>query len=168
MDNDTHCSGTTSANASIASRGYPVLALLIWLLSVGGCATLRPDFEKPSVTVTSFNPLPASSLAPSFEIGLRVVNPNTVSLNLRGISYKLALNGFDVVEGAANNLPAVPAHGEATFKVDVTVGMIEGMRFVSDLLRNKHGQVEYRIQANLDVGAMIPTIRIEKTGSYVP
>jgi LEA14-like dessication related protein len=135
---------------------------------VAGCTTLRPDFETPSVTVTSFKLLPSQSLTPRFEIGMRVVNPNSTELSPRGMSYKVFLNDHEVVEGAANELPVVPAYGEAEFKVIATVGLIEGMQFVNDMLQNKDGQVTYRLQSKLDIGAMTPSIRIEKTGSFSP
>ena len=133
-----------------------------------GCASLRPGFETPSVYVTTFKPISSESFSPRFEIGMRVVNPNASALNLRGMSYKVFLNDFEVVEGAANVLPEVPAYGEAEFNVIATIGLMEGMRFVNDLLQNTHGKVDYRLQARLDVGAMVPNIMIEKSGSFSP
>ncbi len=144
-----------------------LLVLVFWLALVAGCTTLRPDFETPLVSVTSFKPFLAQSLTPRFEIGMRVVNPNSFELNLRGISYKILLNDYDVLEGAANALPVVPAYGEAEFNVIATVSLIEGMRFMQDMLRNPNGRFEYRFQAKLDVGPLIPSVRIEKTGSYI-
>lgn len=52
------------------------------------------------------------------------------------MSYKIFLNEHEVMQGAANDLPVVPAYGEAQFKVNATVGLIEGMRFVNDMLKN--------------------------------
>jgi len=135
---------------------------------VASCTTLRPGFETPSVDVTSFRMLPSRTLAPRFEIGMRIVNPNAVRLNLRGMSYKVFLNSYRVADGAANELPAVPAYGDAEFKVTATVGLIESMRFVNDLLQNARGQVAYRLEAKLDIGALIPSIRVENAGSFTP
>jgi len=72
---------------------------------------------------------------------MRVVNPNSVELNL---------------------------YGEAGFYVIATVGLIGGMQFVNDMLQNANGQVAYRLQCKLDIGAMTPSIRIEKTGIFSP
>jgi LEA14-like dessication related protein len=145
--------------------------LIMFCLCVGlgtGCTSLRPDFETPSVGITSFKSLSSQSIAPKFEIGMRVVNPNATQLNLRGMSYKIFLNDYEVVEGAANELPVVLAYGEAEFKVVATVGLIEGIQFVNGLLQNASGQVAYRLQTKLDVGAMAPAIRIEKAGKFPP
>lgn len=143
-----------------------LMLFCLWACLGAGCTSLRPDFEAPSVGVTSFKPLASESLTPRFEIGMRVVNPNATKLSLRGMSYKIFLNDYEVVEGASNELPVVPAYGEAEFKVIATVSLIEGIRFVNDLLQNATGQVAYRLQTKLDIGAMAPAIRIEKTGSF--
>lgn len=146
-----------------------LLALLCFCIFLAtGCATPRHDFEEPSVSVTSFTPLPSEGLAPRFEIGLRVVNPNPESLSLRGMSYKLFLNDYEVLDGAANGLPVVPAYGEAEFKVVASVGLIAGIRFVNDMLQNARDLIDYRLQARLDAGAIAPTIRIDKVGSFSP
>lgn len=125
---------------------------------------MQPDFETPTVQVMSFRPLPAEGLAPRFEIGLRVVNPNADALKLRGMSYNISLDNYRVVEGAANDLPVVPAYGEALFRLTAAVSLVDAMRFVNGLMTNTDGRVEYRLQAKLDVGALLPSIRIEESG----
>ena len=99
---------------------------------------------------------------------MRVVNANATKLSLRGMSYKIFLNDYEVVAGAANDLPVVPAYGEVEFKVIASVGLIEGIRFVDDMLRNTPSEIAYRIHTKLDIGAMNPAIRIDKTGSFTP
>jgi LEA14-like dessication related protein len=152
-----------------SKNSAPFLILFcLWICLGAGCTSLRPNFETPSVGVTSFKPLTSQSLTPQFEIGMRVVNPNPTKLSLRGMSYKVFLNDYEVVAGATNVLPEVPAYGEAEFKVIATIGLIEGIRFVGGLLQNTPGQVAYRIQTKLDIGAMDPAIRIDQTGSFSP
>jgi LEA14-like dessication related protein len=154
--------------ARSTNSGSFLILFCLWVCMGAGCTSLRQGFEKPSVSITSFKPLTSQSLTPRFEIGLRVVNPNATKLSLRGMSYKVFLNDYEVVEGAANELPEVPAYGEEEFKVTATVGLIEGIRFVNDLMQNATGQVAYRLQTKLDIGAMEPAIRIEKTGTFSP
>jgi LEA14-like dessication related protein len=152
-----------------SKNSAPFLTLFCLIVCLNtGCTSLRPNFETPSIGVTSFKPLTSQSLTPQFEIGMRVVNPNATKLNLRGMSYKVFLNDSEVVAGATNVLPEVPAYGEAEFKVIATIGLIEGIRFVGGLLQNTPGQIAYRIQTKLDIGAMDPAIRIDQTGSFSP
>ena len=146
------------------SRRLFGLACLFWVLLMTGCAGMRPGFETPSVKVVAFRPLPGEGMAPRFEIGLRVVNPNPDALTLRGMSYTVSLDDFDVVEGAANDLPVVPAYGEAQFNVQAAVSLLDAIRFVNNLMQKPAGQVEYNLRAKLDVGAFMPAIRVEQKG----
>ena len=45
----------------------PAAFSLISLL--GACATLNPEYEEPTVTLTSFRALPGDGTAPAFEPG---------------------------------------------------------------------------------------------------
>ena len=163
----TYFLGTQTPTRSL---GFAALAALLglWLFLATGCTTLTSDLEKPAVNVTSFKLLSTQGFTPQFEIGLRVVNPNAVKLSLKGISYKIFLNEHEVMQGVANDLPVVPAYGEAELKVIANVGLLEGMRFVNDMLKNAGAKVAYRVQANLDLGTLYPMIRIEESGSFSP
>ena len=150
------------------NKNFGAFLLLLFACLCAGCTSIRQDFETPSVAVTYFKPLTSQNLTPRFEIGMRVVNANATKLSLRGMSYKIFLNDYEVVAGAANDLPVVPAYGEVEFKVIASVGLIEGIRFVDDMLRNTPSEIAYRIHTKLDIGAMNPAIRIDKTGSFTP
>ena len=156
-----------STTRSLSSAALLALCGL-WLFLGSGCTTLTPALETPAVTVTSFKLLSVQSLTPQFEIGLRVVNPNSVKLSLRGMSYKIFLNNREVVQGVASELPEVPAYGEAEVKVIANVGLLEAMRSVNDMLKSEGAEVAYRVLANLDVGVLYPMIKIEKTGKFAP
>jgi LEA14-like dessication related protein len=145
-------------------RGRRAAWVLLAVFVMAGCASLKPGFEEPSVKVTAFRPLPSEGLAPRFEIGLRVVNPNPDPLKLRGMSYRVFLDDYEIVEGVANELPEVPAYGEADLKVLANVSLFDGIRLVNDLLSKPRDQVSYRLQAKLDIGAMLPAIRVEEKG----
>lgn len=162
-----HFSKPLSYLRSIGS--FPIWALFgLWIFLGTGCATLKTPLENPTVNVTSFKLLSMEGYTPKFEIGLRVVNPNAVKLSLKGMSYKIFLNEHEVMQGAANDLPVVPAYGEAQFKVTATVGLVEGMRFVNDMLKNAGAKVAYRVQANLDLGTLYPMIKLEESGKFSP
>jgi LEA14-like dessication related protein len=40
-------------------------------------------------------------MAPAFEIGLRILNPNPQTLNLEGIVYTVSLQGHELVKASA-------------------------------------------------------------------
>jgi LEA14-like dessication related protein len=134
-------------------------------LLLSGCATLSGDFEKPTVTVSSFRALSAPGTLPAFEIGLRVINPNRQPLELRGVAYTVSLEGHEIIKGVGNDLPIVDAYGEGELKLIASANLFAGIRLVTDLMRNSKDQVGYRMEAKLDVGTFWPAIRVEDAGT---
>ncbi len=140
-------------------------SVVLTVLFVVSCAPgLSPDFQTPSVTVTSFRSLPAVGLSPRFEIGLHIVNPNAQELRLRGMSYRIFLNQREVVSGASNELPVVQGYGEADVDVVAVVSLIDTLGVANDLMQNPTRPVDYRVAVKLDAGVLWPAIRIEESG----
>ena len=55
------------------SRLLPGLIILTAMLEA--CGSLRPGYETPTVTISSFRTVPSQGTLPTFEIGLNVINP---------------------------------------------------------------------------------------------
>ena len=54
-------------------------------LLINACASIDPDYEQPTVSLSSFRALPSEGGIPTFEIGLHVLNPNSTSFQLEGV-----------------------------------------------------------------------------------
>lgn len=134
------------------------------LLVLGGCSALQPDYEAPTVTINSFRSVPSEGGMPSFEIGLRVVNPNREPLELVGAAYTVSLEGRDLIKGVANDLPVIEGYGEGTFTLTATADLFAGARFLTDLVRSEKNSIRYELEAKLDVGGLRPTIRVRDAG----
>jgi LEA14-like dessication related protein len=139
--------------------------MLLGLLALlAGCGALRPGYETPTVTISSFRSLPSESGMPSFEIGLRVLNPNRDPLKLVGASYTVSIEGHDLINGVANDLPVIEGYGEGMFTLTAAADLLAGARFVADLLRSEKDRVRYELEAKLDVGGLRPNIRVTDAG----
>jgi LEA14-like dessication related protein len=125
---------------------------------------MRPDFETPSVTVTSFRMLPSNSMTPEFEIGLKVTNPNAQALSLRGVAYTVSLDGTDLVKGVANELPVIDAYGSGDVTLTASPDVFGGIQFLAALMSDPRDSVTYSLEAKLDVGSFVPAIRVRDEG----
>jgi len=143
--------------------GFAVYTLSIVMLA--GCATLGPDFETPAVEVVSVSLLPPEDLAPRFAIGLRVMNPNRADLPLKGAAYTVHLEGREIVTGVTNDLPTIPGYGEAIVTLNATLNWLEGLGLINDLAQQPANGVSYEIKIKLDVGTLMPAIRITDSGT---
>jgi LEA14-like dessication related protein len=134
-------------------------------LLLGGCAGMRPGYERPSVTLSSFRILPSEGLMPRFALGLRVVNPNPTPLPLRGMSYNVAFEGHPLLTGVAGNLETVPAYGESMIEVQTGVDLISGLRLFNDLLNDpQRDRLRFLLRARLDTGGLTRFLTLEEAG----
>jgi LEA14-like dessication related protein len=129
------------------------------------CAALNPNFEEPQVSVNSFKILPGGSLNPTFEIGLRVVNPNNTPLNLKGLSYTASIEGNKLFSGVSNKLPIVPAYGEEEVKLNAQADLFGGVRLFADLMKPRKTPIGYTLKVKLDFGTFALPIYITRQGS---
>jgi LEA14-like dessication related protein len=141
-----------------------LIAIIVSIL-LSACATLHPNFEAPQVSVNSFKVLPDGGLNPTFEIGLRVVNPNSISLNLKGLSYTASIEGNQIVSGVANQLPAVPAYGEEDIKLHAQADLFGGLRLIADLMKKRITPISYTLKVKMDVSTFALPIYITREGN---
>lgn len=141
------------------------IAFLIVLLTA--CATLSPNYETPQVTITSFSLAPESTgLAPQFNIGLRVVNPNRAALPLVGMSYSVEVEGNRILTGAEPDLPRIEGYGTADIVIQASPDLFGSARLLNQLLSGQRDELHYLFKAKLDVGTLMPFITIEEKGSF--
>ncbi len=141
-----------------------VLLLIALAVLPAGCATMPEDFTQPGVSLISVKPRNAEGLTPEFDVVLRITNPNRKRLAIEGLSYRIRLDGSEVIDGVANNLPPIAAYGEAEVTVRARANLLGGINFLAGLLANADRPVDFELVARIDVGAFYPVIQIEHTG----
>ncbi len=149
------------------------ISLILYSLLIilaAGCASLQTDYETPSVVITDFRALPSEGIAPRFEIGLRIINPNREALELKGISYKVKLEGHKVLTGVSNKLPVIDAYGEGSVKVAATADLFGSISLLTDMIQKQRDTFRYILDVKLDPGGLRSNIRVRKEGniSLVP
>ena len=140
------------------------IAALALMVILSACATLDPDYEEPTVTLSSFKAIPSEGMIPSFEIGLRIINPNSQALNLDGIVYTVSLQGYELVKGVGKDFPVIEGYSTGDVKLTASANLLAGIRFVGDMMQSEGGPVEYEFKAKLDLGGFHPSIRVRETG----
>ena len=153
-------------NFNRASKRPGPLLLGLALLLLTACAGLDPDYEQPTVTLSSFRALPGEGGIPAFEIGLHVLNPNTQPLRLEGIAYTISVQGHDVVKGVGNDFPVIAGYSEQTVKLTATANLLAGIRLVMDLVNSPGEDLRYEFEAKLDTGGIGRAIRVRESGSF--
>jgi len=144
-------------------KTHRIIALALTVM-ISACATMSPDYEKPTVTLSSFNAIPSEGMVPAFEIGLRIINPNSQALNLDGIVYTVSLQGHELIKGVGKDFPVIEGYSEGEVKLIATANLLAGIRFIGDMMQSNGGPVEYEFKAKLDLGGLYPSIKVRETG----
>ena len=136
------------------------------LLLLQACASIDPDYEEPTVTLSSFRALPSEGGMPNFEIGLHIINPNSTSFRLEGVVYTVSVQGHDVVKGVGKDFPVLEAYSEQTIKLTASANLFAGVRLVMDLVNSPSEDLNFEFEAKLDTGGFGRSIRIKEKGSF--
>ncbi|BBO91060.1 LEA type 2 family protein [Desulfosarcina ovata] len=141
-----------------------VVVFIATVLAMAGCATLHPDFESPTVSVSAIRPLASESIMPRFEIDLHIINPNRSPLKLQGIAYSLSLEKYKILTGVANDLPIIDGYGEGDVTLTAATNLMSSIRFFADLVNTHKDAIAYVLEAKLDLGGLQPALRIHEEG----
>lgn len=138
--------------------------IIIFFGLLGSCATLQTEFKEPTVSVTSFRALPSKGMAPRFEIGLHVTNPNRMALSLEGLSYTVSIEEHQILTGVASDLPVIEGYGEGEITVIAIADLFNSISLISNLIQQPRDKFSYIFTADLDLGGMYPIVPIKREG----
>lgn len=155
----------TKFSSNISLMWNKVFFITICML-LASCSSMQPKLEQPSVKVSGLQLLPAQGFTQPIEVSLLISNPNDRDLSLRGISYTIGIENFDVLSGVSNELPTLIAYKETPVKVVVTANVIQIVRLLEHFSRTAvREQVNYNFSAKLDFSAWLPALRVNEKGT---
>ena len=143
-----------------------IIVLIATCLLLGACASLNPDYEKPTVVLTSFHAIPSEGAMPAFEVGLRIINPNPEPLKLEGVVYSISLQGHELVKGVGKGYPPIEGYSEGDITLSASANLLKGIQFIASVANNQQRQLEYEFEAKLDVGGYLPSLKVSETGTF--
>ena len=149
-----------SSSASVVRRWLLAGALLL----LAGCVSIPSDFKEPAVSLVSITPQIENLFAPEFDVVLRVTNPNRMALDVAGIHYTIHLQGNKLIDGVANEL-IIAAYGEADIGLRARADLMAGINLLSDLLNQPGRNLDFELNAEIDLGTLYPMIRVQRSGT---
>ncbi len=138
---------------------------LICVCLIAACGLVGGKFEAPHLAVVKVDLVDSDILSQHFKVRLRVQNPNSRALPVRGITCKLELAGDEFGNGVSAESFSVPAYGEAEFDMLLTTNLASAvMRFMHKKDRDP-GSLEYRLSGKVDLAsAMLRSIPFSDSG----
>ena len=155
----------TMKNFTALSFTRAMGASLFVLLFLQSCATMDPNYEEPTVILSSFRAVPSEGMVPSFEVGLRIINPNTTPLDLEGVVYSISLQGHELVKGVGKGYPPIEGYSEGNITLSASANLLSGIRFITSMVKQKDEPLVYEFEAKLDLAGFYPSLKISETGT---
>ena len=146
-------------------RSFVAAVLGALVLGLAACSALGPKIEVPQLTLVRVAMTSADIFNQQFMVRVHVQNPNDRELPIRGIDYKLFLEGDSFAEGVSDKPFVVPALGETEFDMVVRTNFVSGIgRLMSRL--NGRDQVQYVVEGKVltDI-SMAKKIPFQETGT---
>jgi LEA14-like dessication related protein len=146
-------------------RSFAAAAPGALALCLAACSMLGPKIEVPQLTLVRIAMTSADIFNQQFVVRVHVENPNDRDLPIKGIDYKLFLEGDSFAEGLSNKPFTVPALGETEFDMTVRTNFVSGAgRLMSRL--NGRDQVQYVVEGKVltDLG-MVKKIPFQESGT---
>ncbi|MEJ6656518.1 MAG: LEA type 2 family protein [Pseudomonas sp.] len=150
------------------SPGLMLIILLAGLFGLNGCAVFDRSYTEPEVQLANVQMLKSNLWEQSFRLRLRVDNPNSRNLPIRGMHYQVYLNNMRLATGVTDKAFNVPAYGSEYFDVTVRSNI---WRHLGDLVKLvEHQQpVNYRIDGHIRTGLFLsPKLTLREEGTIDP
>ena len=122
--------------------------LLGLLLLTQSCSLFGPKLTVPRLKVVSIGMLSADLFSQQFLVRMNVQNPNDRELPIKGIDYKLFLQGDSFAEGVTTAAFVIPALGESQFDMTVRTNFVSSIGRLVQRLNGK-SKVEYVIEGTV-------------------
>ncbi|MFT4767033.1 MAG: LEA14-like dessication related protein [Glaciecola sp.] len=144
-----------------------VLSLLFTTLLLSGCASVGMlDFDDPEIELLALEPLPSQGLEARFLVKLRVVNPNSIPLEINGMAYDVFIRDSKVLSGVSNEGLKIDAYSESVAELEVAAGMFGSLALIRDLMsKPTDGGLPYKLNAKLSRSGLGGAIRVSREGS---
>lgn len=125
---------------------YAILFLFIFLLSCAGVG--RGIIESPRISVEGVRLSKVDLDQQEILIDLKVANPNSFPLPIRGISYKLDINGAEFASGFNSKTIDIPsgANNETTLLITGNL-----LTFLKKFNRDNLTNPAYRISGDISI-----------------
>ena len=141
--------------------GAMALPVVLSLVLMGGCASLNPALEPPRISVVSMAQLPSRDMETAFQLELRLINPNDVPLDLKGIDCRLEINDSTIASGVSNEAAELPALGTLVYPVTVYASASDFIILMVRLMAGSHRSPEdveltYRLAGRVFLVGALP------------
>jgi LEA14-like dessication related protein len=123
------------------------------LLALAGCGGRHKEqVAVVDVTISSLNMGPSTVLEQTWNLTLRIQNPNNYDIPADGMKFGIEVNGRPFAKGVDNQAYLIPRLGEATVQVKAISDLPALIQQFGDLRRIGASGIDYYLQGRVYSG----------------
>ncbi len=130
-----------------------------------GCATMVGLSEAPRVSLVSITPMGFQLFEQRFRVTLRVQNPNSQAITIRGLDYEIVINERPFAQGVSGKPLTVPAYGENFAEVEVVSTLQRILEQLEELSSRDKPFIDYAISGHVSVDGIPIPVPFEYRGT---
>lgn len=142
----------------------------VWLPLVAaltGCASMRGDLAPPEVSVAGLRMGTGDGMYQTVLVDLMIANPNATAVKFNAISYRVRIEGRDLVSGTSREPLELSAGGTQKYTVPATVSLMSGFGLVRDLMSKPKNKIAYELNATLEPSGLFSLpLSVRKVDSF--
>ncbi len=151
--------------SEITRRRCFLIFTALFLITLCGCAGIAKKLESPTIQIADIKVKEIKALEASFNVQLRVINPNDISIIARGINCDLELNDIHLATGVSGTAVEIPAFGTATVPIEVYSSALDIVKTVIALSNKEVSKYRIKGKLRLEGGSfLLPSIPFESEG----
>jgi LEA14-like dessication related protein len=120
------------------------------ILFLAGCAGPGKKLEPPRITLANIQVQEIKIFESVFQIDLRVVNPNDVAIDIKGLDCELELNDKHFASGVSNKRTKVSSFDTAVIPITVYSSVLDLAKGLFDA--GKKQMMKYKLKGRLHLG----------------
>ncbi len=143
------------------------LSMVVLLLALGACAAMRNEFAPPDVALAGLRMGQGDSMSQTLLVDLMITNPNSVALKFNAISYRVRIEGRDLVNGTSREPLEIAPGAAQKYTVPATVGLMSGFGLIRDLMSKPKNKIAYELNATLEPSGLFSMpLTIKKADTF--
>ena len=137
-------------NKTVKRTAVKRLSIAALLLVLSGCAAMRGELAAPDVVLAGLRMGQGDGMYQTLLVDLMITNPNSVALKFNAISYRVRIEGRDLINGTSREPLEIAAGAAQKYTVPATVSLMSGFGLIRDLMSKPKNKIAYELNATLE------------------
>lgn len=129
---------------------FGIIAVLV--VTLAGCAGFKPEPARVDISISELSVGPSTVLEQTWNLKLRIQNPNNHDIPADGMKYQIDVNGKPFARGVNNQSVLLPRLGEAMVQVQAISDLQSLIQQIGDLRRLSQPSLDYHMTGTLYSG----------------